>query len=112
MAIKDKIKLDNFTNLPKMKLDGYLLKLTGITSTNLTGFFHGELHIIRYIICVVHFFLMSIGFSIGLLVDINDYVFNLINIEFIPKNSRILFVVALIIIFLAISVRFDFLIYE
>lgn len=113
MSIKEKIKLDNFINLPKiMKLNGYLLKLTGITSTDLDGFYNKELHIIRYIICITHFFLVSLGLLIGLFIDINDSLFHSIDNEFLPKNSRILSAVALIIIFLPISVRFDYLNYE
>ena len=106
-------KLIDFISISKvMKSIGQLLKSSYFTSVDITEIYLGQINIIRYIINWIHFIL--INFCAILMVSFisNDSLYSLVDNEFMPKNTRLLLVVALVFMLLTISFRFDVLIDE
>lgn len=86
-----KKKIEEFIDLPKsIKFMSDLIGTFWLASTDVYGIYHGELHIVKYIICVIHVILMSLGLSIMLVFNLNDSLWKLIVSESFPKNTKII----------------------
>ena len=104
------LKLDNLIDLASsLKSLSYWMVKTNLVSVDFTEINEGQLNIIRYLICLLQFFLMIIGFMVLSSLALFDSLYILIDNEYFPRKMKILIVLALLLLLLSIVCRFDFL---
>ena len=104
---------DEFIDLSKtIDQTNYWIKKSQIISVDFTQLYFGKFISIRYWICCIHFITMICGLISCILVFSNDWVFNLIDNEYLPKNFRKLILGGILLLIITISFRFDLLLAE
>ena len=89
-----------------------LVKQTSFCSVGFTELYLGQLNLFKYIICWLHiiiFLIITFGFILFIKFD---FLWNLIDNEFLPENTRSLLVVIVVLMVLTIACRFDIAISE
>ena len=90
----------------------YLVKQTFFCSVGFTELYLGQLNLFRYIKCWLHiiiFLIITFGFILFIKFD---FLWNLIDNEFLPENTRSLLVVIVVLLVLTIACRLDIAISE
>ena len=95
-------------DLPKtIRILGRWIIRCSLASVDITGIYYGQLHIIRYLICLCYLLIVIVWFFVMLGFITNDFLFSLIDNEYFPKNTRVLFIAALAFLLLVSAIRFD-----
>lgn len=117
MELKNKLirlikkKIEEFIDLPKsIRFIGNLIVKFWLASIDIKGIYHGEVHIVKYTICLIHLILMILGLSTMLAFNLKDSLWQLIVSESFPKNTRIINLFLNLFLFVSIFVRIDVLI--
>ena len=113
-------KISKMIKLFKIKIDikkslefiDDLIKQTSFSSVGFTELYLGQLNLLKYIICWLHiiiFLIITFGFILFIKFD---FLWNLIDNEFLPENTRSLLVVIVVLLVLTIACRLDIAISE
>ena len=104
---------DEFINLSKtIDQENYWFKLSQMVSVDFTQLYFGKFNLKRYRICCFHLIMMICYLIWSILLFSNDWVFNLIDNEYLPKNFRKLIFCLILFAVIIISLRFDLLLAE
>lgn len=95
-----------------IKLVGYLIKLTQLTSVDLTEIYLGKFNFIRYLMCWFQFLVLNVSLVCLIIIINNDWFFAFFDNEYFPKNIKPILISLGLIVGLSISIRFDILMAE
>lgn len=94
------------------KFGSNLAKFSSYTSVNVTEIYYDQFNLISYLICTFHLFALILLTLGSLLLIRFDVLWNLIDNEFLPENSRSLAIVGVVLLVITIACRVDAVIAE
>lgn len=87
-------------------------EISCLTSVDLSGIYHGEFNLGKYIICILHLIsFISITLFAFLFIEF-DSIYILFDSEFLPEKFRVLLTGSAVLLLLTIAIRFDCIIAE
>ena len=95
-----------------IKLGGFMAKNSFLISVDITEIYFGKFNLIRYFICWVHFFILFITLMFGISLITFDSMYQLIDNEFFPKNTKPVIILLNVLLICANASRFDLLMAE
>ena len=84
-----------------------MIMKTQYSSVDFTGWYHDQFNLKKYLICLFHLIMLCSCLFLGFLFIQIDWLFHLVDNDFLPKNSKLLLLTGLIILVLTIAIRFD-----